>query len=400
MIRICCSTFADELQWRLHLSSWRITMRLAVLLYLLLAGAMCSAETLVYFGTYTRGNTSSEGIYVAALDETTGALSRPRLAAKADNPSFVAIAPDGKSLYAVSETPWTDESSVGIVAYSIGDDGTLKRLNQRSTRGGAACHVAVHPSGKSLGVANYSGGSCASFPINDDGSLGEIASFHQHNGSSVNPRRQQGAHAHSINYNADGSQAFVADLGMDQIVIYDVDFQSGKLTPSKQPSLKLPAGGGPRHFCFASAGNVALANLELTSEVALLRYDDAAGTLSMLKVASTLPGGQAVPGNSTAECLVHPNGQTAYVSNRGHNSIAVFRIDASNGDIEWIENESTRGEIPRGFGIDPSGAFVVVANQNSDNVVSMKIDPESGALSPTGSEITVGTPVNVRFLKR
>ncbi|QDV83487.1 lactonase family protein [Stieleria magnilauensis] len=375
-------------------------MRLAVLLYLLSAGTMCSAETLVYFGTYTRGNTSSEGIYVATLDEATGALSQPRLAAKADNPSFVAIAPDGKTLYAVSETPWTDESSIGIVAYSIGDDGTLKQLNQRSTRGGAACHVAVHPSGKCLGVANYSGGSCASFPINDDGSLGEIASFHQHVGSSVNPRRQQEAHAHSINFSADGTQAFVADLGMDQIVIYDVVAETGTMTPSKQRSLKMPAGGGPRHFCFAPAGNIALANLELSSEVALLRYEDAARRLSILKVVSTLPGGQAVPGNSTAECLVHPNGQAAYVSNRGHNSIAVFRIDASNGDIEWIENESIRGEVPRGFGIDPSGKFVVVANQNSDNVVSLKIDGESGALSPTGSEITVGTPVNVRFLKR
>ncbi|QDV42642.1 6-phosphogluconolactonase [Stieleria neptunia] len=375
-------------------------MRLAALLYLLLAGTMCSAETLVYFGTYTRGNAASEGIYVATLDEATGALSQPRLAAKADNPSFVAIAPGGKTLYAVSETPWTDDDSVGIVAYSIGDDGTLKQLNQRSTRGGAACHVAVHPSGKSLGVANYSGGSCASFPINDDGSLGEIASFHQHVGSSVNPRRQQEAHAHSINYNADGTQAFVADLGMDQIVIYDVDSESGKLAPSQQRSLKMPAGGGPRHFCFTPAGKIALANLELTSDVALLRYDDAARSLSMLEVASTLPGGQAVPGNSTAECLVHPNGRTAYVSNRGHNSIAVFRIDASNADIQWIENEPTQGEIPRGFGIDPSGKFVVVANQNSDNVVSLQIDPETGSLSPTGSEITVGTPVNVRFLKR
>ncbi|QEG01644.1 6-phosphogluconolactonase [Stieleria maiorica] len=375
-------------------------MRIAALLYLFLAGTVCSAETLVYFGTYTRGDSASEGIYVAKLDAETGALSQPRLAAEADNPSFVAIAPGGKTLYAVSETPFTDENSIGIVSYSILADGTLKKLNERSTRGGGACHVAVDPSGKCLGVANYGGGSCASFPINDDGSMGEIASFHQHVGSSINPRRQQEAHAHSINFNADGTQAFVADLGLDQIVIYDVDLETAAMTPSKQRSLKMPAGGGPRHFCFAAQGSVAFANLELTSQVALLRYDDAAKCLSVLDVASTLPGGRAVPGNSTAECLLHPNGRIGYVSNRGHNSIAVFGIDASDGNIRWIENESTRGEIPRGFGIDPGGKFVVVANQKTGNIVSLKIDPATGALSPTGSEINVGTPVNVRFLRR
>lgn len=375
-------------------------MRLAAFFCLIFCATVCPAETLVYFGTYTRGGSTSEGIYVSTIDENTGALSKPVLAAEADNPSFVAIHPNGKTLYAVSEIPYVDDDSVGIVAYSIADDGTLSKLNQQTTRGGAACHVAVHPSGRCLGVANYSGGSCASFPIRADGSLGEIASFHQHVGSSVNQQRQQEAHAHSINYSSDGKQAFVADLGMDQIVIYDVDSESGKMTPSQQGMLKLPAGGGPRHFCFDSTGTFALSNLELTSQVALLKYNQATQQLSAGKVISTLPGGDAVPGNSTAECLVHANGQTAYVSNRGHNSIAVIQVNADGGELTLVENESTQGEVPRGFGIAPSGNFLVVANQVSGNIISLKIDPRSGTLSPTGSEIQVGTPVNVRFLQR
>ena len=329
-----------------------------------------------------------------------GALSEPRLAAKADNPSFVAIHPSGETLYAVAEVSYKDKNSIGVVAFSIRDDGTLQKLNERSTGGGAACHVSVHPSGTCLGVANYTGGSCASFPILPDGSLGEIASFHQHVGSSVNARRQEAPHAHSINYSRDGSQAFVADLGIDQIVIYDVDKKTGKMTPASQPFLKLPAGGGPRHFCFSRQGSFALSNLELTSQVALLSYDQWGRKLSLQNVASTLPGGKPVPGNSTAECLIHPGGRRAYVSNRGHNSIAVFRVDGEKGSLDLVENESTGGEIPRGFGIDPSGKFLVVANQRSGNVVSMRIDQASGALSPAGSEIKVGTPVNVRFLKR
>lgn len=375
-------------------------MRWAALFCLVIIASTSWAETLVYFGTYTRGNSSSEGIYVSHLDETNGALSQPRLAAKADNPSFLALHPNGKTLYAVSETPSTGDNPVGLVAFAVNDDGTFETLNQRSTRGGDACHVSVDPSGRYLGVANYSGGSCAMFPINDDGSLGEIASFHQHVGSSVNPRRQQEAHAHSINFSGDGTQAFVADLGMDQVVIYDVDQSTGKMTPAKQTSLKMPAGGGPRHFCFAPSGMIALANLELTSQVALLRYDRKAQTLALGNVASTLPHDATVPGNSTAECLVHPNGNVAYVSNRGHNSIAVFQVNEKDGTVKLIENEPTMGEIPRGFGISPDGKFLVVANQKTGNIVSLSIDPQRGTLSPTGSEIQVGSPVNVRFLKR
>lgn len=373
-------------------------MRFAAFLCLSIFATICSAETLVYFGTYTRGDSSSEGIYVSTFDQDSGKLSKPKLAAKANDPSFVAFHPSGKFLYAVSEVGPADEKPVGLIAYSILADGTLKKLNERSTGGAATCHVAVDPTGQCVGVANYTGGSCASFPINDDGSLGEMGSFHQHVGSSVD-RRQKSPHAHSINFSADSTQAFVADLGLDKIVIYDVDPKLGTMTLSKQGSLKTPAGGGPRHFCFTPSGNLAVTNLEITSQVALLRYDPAKKTLELGPVLSSLPAGVTVKNNSTAECLVHPNGKFCYVSNRGHNSIAIFQIDSDGGGLTASGHQSTEGEIPRGFGIDPSGKFIVVANQKTGNIVSLRIDADTGSLSPTGNEIKVGMPVNVRFLE-
>jgi 6-phosphogluconolactonase len=370
----------------------------ACFLCAVLAAASASAETLVYFGTYTAGQSSSEGIYVSELDERTGELSPPRLAATLPNPSFVALHPRGGFVYAVSES--RGQAPARVAAFAIADDGTLRLLNRRQTGGPGACHVAVDPTGRCVGVANYGGGSCASFPLNDDGSLGPRGSFHQHQGSSVNPRRQTAPHAHSINFNADGTQAFVADLGTDEILIYDVNATEGTMESAEQTSLKVPAGGGPRHFCFVPDGDLALTNLEMTSQVALLRYDREAGRLSLGPVVSTLPDGADAEGNSTAECLVHPNGRTAYVSNRGHNSIAVFHIDARAGSLKAVGHQSTEGEIPRGFGIDPSGRFLVAANQRSGNVVTLRIDPETGELRSTGHSIRLDAPVNVRFLQR
>ena len=374
-------------------------MRSLILLCLLTAASTCAAETLVYFGTYTRGRSDSRGIYVARFNETTGELSAPRLAAEAANPSFVAIAPNGRTLYAASESGSGDDA-VGIVSFKINRDGSLTRLNGRSSGGPGACHVAVTPDGRSVGVANYSGGSCALFPVQTDGSLGPIGSFHQHTGHSVHPRRQSGPHAHSINFNTDGSQAFVADLGLDKILIYDVDSTSGTMTPADPPSMPLPEGTGPRHFCFVPNAQAAVTNLEMSSQVALLKYDNENGTLALSQIVSTLPENTDRSGNSTAECLVHPNGRYAYVSNRGHNSIAIFRIDAEDATITPLGHQPTGGETPRGFGIHPSGDFLIVGNQNSGNVTTFRINPETGMLSRVGDEIKIDAPVNVRFLVR
>lgn len=363
--------------------------------------AVALAETLVYIGTYTENDSSSEGIYVCKLDDASGVLSDPVLAAAVVNPSFVAIHPSRPLLYAVSEVFSDDPSVMGVMAFAIDERGGLRKLNERPSGGSAACHIAVDPTGQCVGVANYGGGSCASFPIQADGSLGELGSFHQHvGGSSVNPNRQREPHAHSINFNGDGTQAFVADLGKDQILMYDVDASRGKLTPSAQPFVALPPGGGPRHFCFDPIFKTAFSNLEMTSKVVKLDYDAQQRTLAAGPVLDAIPAAASSNGNSTAECLVHPSGKFVYVSNRGHNSIAGFSFDAASGEFTSIGNTSTQGEIPRGFGIDPSGRYLIAGNQRTGNVVTFRIDSESGKLTPTGNAIEVDAAVNVRFLVR
>lgn len=376
-------------------------MRLAVLLSLSLLPWCAAAETFVYVGTYTRGDSASEGIYVSTLDQSSGALSGPVLAAKAVNPSFVAVHPTKPLLYAVSEDFSGGQDSTGLIALAIAGDGTLVKLNERSTGGAGACHVSVDPTGRCVGVANYGGGSCASFPILADGSLGPVGSFHQHvGGSSVNSRRQKAPHAHSINFNRDGTQAFVADLGKDQILIYDVDSQSGTMNPSDQPFLEMPPGSGPRHYCFHPSYQYAFANLEMTSKVALLEYDGRNHTWALGSVLDTIPESAKASGNSTAECLVHPNGKFVYVSNRGHNSVAAFAFDVASGDFEPLGHTSTGGEIPRGFGIDPSGRYLIVGNQKTGNVVTLRIDTNTGKLTATGHAVNVDAAVNVRFKVR
>lgn len=358
--------------------------------------SVASAETFAYVGTYTRG--SSEGIYVCRLDSETGALSEPVLAAEAENPSFVAIHPKRPLLYAVSEISDDGPDSVGVMAFSINDDGTLTKLNGRSTRGGAACHVSVDPTGRCVGVANYTGGSCITFPIEADGSLGEEGTFIQHVGSSgANPRRQEAPHAHAFNFNANGTQAFVNDLGKDQILMYDVDPATAKMNPSRKPYVVLPGGGGPRHLSFDPRFQFAVANLEITSRAVYLAYDAQNKSLRMESLADTTPTRARETSNSTAECLVHRNGRFAYVSNRGHNSIAVLEIDRQSKKLRRVANTSSEGKIPRGFGIDPTGKFLIVGNQNSDNVVTLKIDPNTGRLTSTGHQVSIDSPVNVRF---
>ena len=358
-----------------------------------------SADTFAYIGTYT--GSGSDGIYVSSFDSNSGMLSEPKLAAELENPSFVALHPNRPLLYAVSEVAQDNRDSVGVAAYAIQGDGSLRLLNTRSTRGGAPCHLSVDPSGHCVAVANYTGGSCISFPLREDGSLGEAGSFHQHvGGSGGNPKRQSAPHAHSLNFNQDGTQAFVADLGKDQILMYDVDARKGRLSPSDQPFVQLPVGGGPRHFTLHPNGRHAFSNLEMTSQVAGLNYSKDDRTLTSRDVVSSLPDGESSDRNSTAECLVHPNGKLLFVSNRGHNSIATFKIDEVSGALAHLGNTSTAGEIPRGFGIDPTGKFLVVGNQNSGNVVTLRIDPEAGKLAPTGHSIEVSKPVNVRFYSK
>ncbi|MGC6467169.1 MAG: lactonase family protein, partial [Akkermansiaceae bacterium] len=266
----------------------------------------------------------------------------------------------------------------------------------------APCHISTDPDGKSVLVANYMGGSTSSYQIAADGKLvsPSAGGFIQHTGQGAQLPRQAAPHAHAVNVDPSGKRAFVADLGLDKVLIYKLDAAAGTITPNDPPFLKLPGATGPRHFSFHPSGKWAYTNLEMSLQIAALSHDAETGALEVLEIESTVPEGTERKGNSTAECMVHPSGKWVYVSNRGHNTIAAFAIDQKTGKLDFIERESTQGEIPRNFGIDPSGKFLIAGNQRSSNVVVLKINQDTGALDPTGHEIKVPSAVCVRFLKR
>jgi len=356
------------------------------------------AETFVYFGTYTRGE--SEGIYRSTMDPETGELSDPELAAEVVNPSFVAVHPDSTTLYAVSEIKEFEGREEGVVsAYAIGEKGELTLLNRLGTGGSGPCHVSLDAAGRTVLVANYSGGSVASFPVKSDGSLGERTALHAHAGRGGPGKEEAKPLAHSIMPHPSGARACSADKGLDAVLIYELNGESGKLSVNDPPMARLPDGTAPRHVTFHPSQPFAYVNLERTLELAALRYDDATGNLELIEIESTLDPGAEAKG-STAEALVHPSGKWVYVSNRGPNSIAVFAIDPASGEITPVERESTRGEIPRNFGITPDGKFVVAANQKTNNVAVLRVDEKTGALEPTGHGLEVPSPVCVRFVER
>lgn len=366
------------------------------------ASAPAEGKLLVYFGTYTRRE--SKGIYVYEMDLKTGTLTplgTNALAAESVNPSFLTIHPDGRRLYAVNEIGNYEGKKAGAVsAFSIDPEtGKLKLINQQSSKGGGPCHLVVDGSGNNVLVANYGGGSVACLPIDGQGGLKEASSFVQHEGSSVNPRRQQGPHAHSINVSPDNRFAAVGDLGLDQVLIYQLDAVSGELTANAPAFAKVSPGAGPRHFAFHPSGRFAYVINELHCTVTAFAFDAKQGVLTERQTISTLD----VPlqkGFSTAEVQVHPSGRFLYGSNRGHDSVVVFAIDQNSGRLTRLQVPSTGGTTPRNFGIDPTGTYLLAANQNSDNVVVFRIDPATGSLSATGVEIEVPTPVCVKFLRR
>jgi 6-phosphogluconolactonase len=359
--------------------------------------AVSNSKQRVYFGTYSRG-TKSKGIYVADVDLEGGTISDVRLAAESDNPSFVAIHPNGKWLYAACEVAdFGGAKSGSVAAFSIDDaTGKLTLLNHQSTKGGAPCHLVVDRTGKCVLSANYGGGSVCVHPIEADGKLRSASSFVQHQGKSVNPQRQEAPHAHSINVDPANRFAFVADLGLDQILSYQFNPDQGTLAANPSGSAKLKPGAGPRHFSFRPDGRFAFTNNEIHSTVTSFKYDAERGALTEVNTVSTLPAGSH-PGNSTAECLAHPNGRFVYVSNRGHDSIAILSVDAETGRLAHLGNESTQGKTPRNFSIDPTGKLLLAENQSSDTVVVFKIDSDSGKLSATGCVVEVPTPVCAKF---
>ncbi|MGH9628428.1 MAG: lactonase family protein [Bryobacteraceae bacterium] len=370
---------------------------------LLFASALPAAQKakardyFVYIGTYTRED--SKGIYAYRFNLDSGQLTPIGLAAEVVNPSFLAVDPKGRHIYAVSEVAdFQGQKSGAVSAFEI-DPGTgkLKLLNTVPTGGGGACHLVVDKASKNVLVANYGGGSIASLPLKSDGSLEKASAFVQHEGSSVDPKRQRGPHAHSINLSQDNRHAVVADLGLDQVLVYDFSPKKGTLTANDPPFAKVKPGAGPRHFAFHPKGRYAYVINELQSTVTAFSYDPKRGVLTELQTITTLPEDFSGE-NYTAEVQVHPSGKFVYGSNRGHDSIAVFAVDAGKGTLTPVEQVSTKGKTPRNFGIDPTGSFLIAANQNTDNLVVFRIDPATGRLTPTGQEVKVDAPVCVKFV--
>lgn len=349
----------------------------------------------VYIGTYSQRD--SRGIYIAEFDPAGGALTLTGETAELTNPSFLALHPSGRWLYSVSEIGNFNGTRGGAVAaLAVGAGGALTLLGQQPTHGGAPCHLTVDPTGAVLLTANYSGGNVAVHPIGDDGSLAAPSCVVQHEGKSVNPQRQEGPHAHSINLDVTGRLAFVCDLGLDQVLLYDLDPAAGTLTPHEPPHAVTHAGAGPRHFALHPSGRFAYVINELDSTMTAFAYDAAAGSLSEIHHLSTLP--DDYDGRShCADVHVHPNGRFVYGSNRGHDSLAIYSVDQATGRLTTAGWESTGGRTPRNFALTPDGAWCIAANQEGDNLVVFAVDPATGALSRTGPEVPVPAPVCVLF---
>lgn len=351
----------------------------------------------VYIGTYTNGD--SKGIYRLKLNLTSGALSSPELVAESVNPSFLAIDPKEQFLFAVNEVgQYMNIEGGAVSAFSIDSKtGNLTFLNHQTTQGADPCHLVVDAAGKHILVANYSGGSVAVLPFNNRGQLGAATSFVQHVGSSINSARQSEPHAHSINLSPDNQYALAADLGTDEILIYQFDSQQGQLTPHDPAAARVTAGAGPRHFTFHPNGQRVYAINELASSITVFRYHEDRGTLETLQEISTLP--KTFDGStSTAEIQIHPSGNFVYGSNRGHDSIAIFSVNPQTGTLLSRGYVSTRGQTPRNFTIDPTGRYLLIANQTTHDIFVFAIDPLSGNLEPIGEAVAIPNPVCIRFI--
>jgi 6-phosphogluconolactonase len=355
---------------------------------------------LLYVGTYTDGG-RSEGIYLVRMDRRSGQLRRVGSVAAGANPSFLAVHPNGRVLYAVNELEKYKERATGAVsAFAIDrDTGALTRLNEQPSEGGAPCYLSVDRSAQVVLVANYVGGSIALLPIQPNGALAPAAHVVQHTGKGPNAERQAAPHAHCILPDPSNRFALAADLGVDRVFVYHLDLGGKSLrhVEGRGGDAVMRPGAGPRHIAFHPALPLVFVANELDSTVATLRFDAERGALSPLDPVSTVPAGWTGT-NYPADIHIAASGRTLYVSNRGHNSIAVFSVADSTGALVLDQVVATEGDWPRNFSLDPTGRWLLVANQRSDSVVVFGRDPENGRLTPTGPRIAIPSPVCLRFL--
>ena len=312
---------------------------------------------ILFVGTYTEKE--SKGIYAYRFDASSSELTPLGIAAETTNPSFLAIDPSRRFLYAVNEVQnYKGASSGAVSAFAVDQKtGKLSLLNQVPSRGADPCYITFDKTGKYALVANYTGGSVAVFPVQPDGHVGEPSAFVQHRGSSVNKERQEGPHAHWIETTPDNRFAIAVDLGLDELLVYRFDASRGSLTPNDPPYASLDPGAGPRHLAFHPDGNFAYVVNELQSSITAFSFDPGRGVFGKLKTVSTLPQGFS-GSNDAAEIKVHPSGKFLFASNRGHDSIALFSIDSHTGALTLVDHFPTQGKTPRNFEIDPTGKLL------------------------------------------
>ncbi|MGA2143383.1 MAG: lactonase family protein [Bryobacteraceae bacterium] len=352
------------------------------------------AQYVAYFGTYTHTD-KSKGIYAYRFDPADGKFASIGLAAETANPAFLAVHPNGQFLYAVHE-----QGDGGVSAFAIdGQSGRLKLLNRVKSRGSGPCHLTLDKTGDWLFAADYGSGSVEAYPVHKDGTLGELSGFVQHTGSSINPDRQKGPHAHGVFVSPDNRFLLVPDLGLDKVMVYRIDRAKGSLAANDPPFFKIASGYGPRHLAFHPNGRLVYVLTEMGARVVACRYDASAGVLQEIETIDALPAGYTGV-RSGAEIAIDPAGRFLYASLREYNSIAIFAIHAADGKLTALGHVSTGGKTPRAFAIDPTGAYLLAGNENSDNVVVFRIDRKTGQLAPTGSTLEVPSPVSVVFVKK
>lgn len=359
--------------------------------------AVASNAFIAYVGTYTKGQ--SRGIYAYRYDAGSGELTPLGLAAATSNPSFLAADPKGRYLYAVNESgEYRNPPSGAVSAFAIdASNGKLTLVNRVPSHGAAPCYLSLDKSGRFVLVANFDGGSVAVFPVLRDGSLGERTGFVQHGDSTPRRRATREPHAHWIEVTADNRYAIAADLGLDELLVYRFNASQGTLTPSTPRLAALERGTGPRHVAFHPNGVFAYVVNEGNSTVTSFSYETSTGTLTPFQSITTLPT-EFKGENATAEIAVHPRGKFVYASNRGHDSIAVFAVSPKDGKLALLENVPTGGRSPRSFELDPTGTRLLVANEESGDIIVFQIDAATGHLTQAGKALKVPFPVCIKFI--
>ena len=348
-------------------------------------------DYLLYVGTNVAGAQDST-IFLYRVNAATGAFTRLSAQLGGAQPTYLTVAPSRRFLYAVSETTtFRDAPGGGVSTFAVDPHtGALKLLAQQPSGGGAPCYIALDHTGKNALVANYGGGNVSLLPVAADGRL-ERPTTDQHTGSGPH-KNQDRSHAHCLLPDPANKFAFAVNLGTDQVVGYQLDAAAGRLSRLPEPAFVAKPGAGPRHLTFHPNGQHAYLINELNSTITTLGYDAASGHFREQQTLSALPAGYA-GANACADVHVSPNGLFLYASNRGHNSIAVFAIDSSNGTLVPIQDVDCQGKTPRNFTLDASGRLLLVANQNSGTIVSYRVDPLTGLLAPTGQSAAVPSPM-------